>query len=269
MIHLKNHREIERMRASADLVARTLGEVARYVEPGVTTRRLDQVASRFIRAHGAIPAFKGYRVGQMVFPSTLCTSVNDVVVHGIPNDVPLQEGDVLSVDCGVLLDGFYGDSAYTFAVGEVAESHRALCETTLAALNEGIRQAVAGGYLGDIGHAIQIRCEGRGYGVVRDLVGHGIGRALHEDPQVPNVGRARTGRRLREGLVLCIEPMVNLGTDDVVTGADGWAVRSADGSVSAHYEHMVVVHRGEAEVLTTFGYVEEVVGLLRESPACP
>ncbi len=259
MIHLKSRREIDRLRASADLVGRTLAEVARHIEPGVTTRKLDQVAETFILKHDAEPAFKGYQVGQMVFPNTLCTSVNDVVVHGIPNDEPLTEGMLVSIDCGVLLDGYYGDSAYTFAVGDLSDEHRALCKATYAALYEGIAVSVAGRRVGDISYAVQSYCEQRGYGVVRDLVGHGIGMSLHEDPQVPNVGRQGTGRKLREGLTICVEPMINLGTPDVATDADGWTVRTADAEPSAHYEHMVVVRRGEAEILSTFAYIEDVV----------
>lgn len=259
MIHLKSQREIDRLKASADLVGRTLAEVARRIEPGVTTQELDQVAEAFIVEHDAEPAFKGYQVGQMVFPNTLCTSVNDVVVHGIPNGEPLQDGDLVSIDCGVLLDGYYGDSAYTFAVGTLSDENRALCEATYGALYEGIGQAVAGRRVGDISYAVQRYCEQRGYGVVRDLVGHGIGRSLHEDPQVPNFGRQGTGRKLREGLTICIEPMINRGTHDVATEADGWTVRTGDSAPSAHYEHMIVVRRGQAEILSTFDYIEDVV----------
>ncbi len=259
MIHLKSTREIELMRASADLVGRTLAEVAALIEPGVTTARLDAVAEEYIRDHRAEPAFKGYRVGQEVFPNTLCVSINEVVVHGIPGEDQLREGDLVSVDCGVVLDGYYGDSAYTFAVGEISEENRALCRATYVALMRGIEQAKAGRRVGDISYAIQSYCEGLGYGVVRDLVGHGIGRSLHEDPQIPNFGRQGTGKKLREGLTICIEPMINRGTSDVVSDADGWTIRTADGLPSAHYEHMVVVRKGQAEVLSTFEYIERVV----------
>ena len=259
MIHLKSQREIDQMRASADLVGRTLAEVARHIEVGVTTQELDAVAEDFIRTHDAEPAFKGYRVGRNVFPSTLCTSVNDVVVHGIPDDRPLEEGDLLSIDCGVELDGYFGDSAYTFAVGALPEDKRRLCRATYEALHEGIDQAVAGNRVGDISNAVQTHCEQQGFGIVRDLVGHGIGRKLHEDPQVPNYGRPGRGRRLKSGLTICIEPMVNAGTGNVATDSDGWTVRSADGRPSAHYEHMVVVRDGEAEVLSTFSYIEDVI----------
>ncbi|MBT8398996.1 MAG: type I methionyl aminopeptidase, partial [Rhodothermia bacterium] len=189
----------------------------------------------------------------------LCVSINDEVVHGIPGEYALQEGDIVSIDCGAKLDGFFGDSAFTFAVGSVDPESRKLCRTTYEALNAGIAACVAGNRVGDISHAVQTHCENQGYGVVRDLVGHGIGKDLHEDPQVPNVGRRGSGRKLKNGLVLCIEPMINLGSPDVATGGDGWTVRTADGRPSAHYEHMVVVRGGEPEVLTTFEYIEAVV----------
>ena len=259
MIHLKSQREIDRMRESADLVGRTLAEVARHIRPGVTTAELDAVAEDFIRTHSAEPAFKGYQVGRLVFPNTLCTSLNEVVVHGIPGDDRLKEGDLVSVDCGVLLNGYYGDSAYTFAVGEISQENRDLCATTYEALQIGVQQSVAGRRVGDISDAIQTYCEDRGYGVVRDLVGHGIGKSLHEDPQIPNFGRKGTGRKLRTGLTICIEPMINRGTWEVESDADGWTIRSADGLPSAHYEHMVVVRGGEPEVLSTFDYIEDVI----------
>ncbi|GIV59290.1 type I methionyl aminopeptidase [Rhodocaloribacter litoris] len=261
MVHLKSDRELARLRESAELVGRTLAEVARHIRPGVTTRELDAVAEAFIRRHGAVPAFKGYQVGGRVFPATLCVSRNDVVVHGIPDEVPLEEGDLLSVDCGVVLNGYYGDSAYTFAVGAISAERVQLCRVTYEALLKGIAESVAGRRVGDIAYAVQTHCEQYGYGVVRDLVGHGIGRRLHEDPQVPNFGRRGTGRKLKPGMTFCIEPMVNLGTAEVVTEADGWTVRTADGQPSAHYEHMVAVQRGgPPEVLTTFAYIEEVIG---------
>ncbi|MXW64921.1 MAG: type I methionyl aminopeptidase [Bacteroidetes bacterium SB0662_bin_6] len=262
----KSAYKIERLRESAELVGRTLGQIARYIEPGVTTRELDRIAEAFIRDHGAEPAFKGYRVGNLVFPSTLCTSVNDTIVHGIPDDSPLQQGDLLSVDCGVRLNGYYGDSAYTFAVGGISDEKRALCETTYAALYKGIEHATTGRRVGDISFAIQEYCESRGYGVVRELVGHGIGKKLHEKPNVPNVGEPATGSRLVRGMTLCIEPMINLGTARIVTDPNGWAIRAADGKAAAHYEHMVVVCAGQAEVLSTFEYIEEVSGVAFGSP---
>lgn len=247
------------MRESADLVGRTLAEVARGIRPGAKTAELDALAEDFIRSHGAEPAFKGYQVGQLVFPNTLCMSINEVVVHGIPGDNALQEGDLVSIDCGVLLNGYYGDSAYTFSVGEISAENRDLCTTTYASLYAGIEQAIAGRRVGDISHAVQVYCEERGYGVVRDLVGHGIGKSLHEDPQIPNFGRRGVGRKLRNGLTICIEPMINRGTWEVVSDPDGWTIRAADGLPSAHYEHMVVVRGGEPEILSTFEYIEEVV----------
>lgn len=259
MVHLKSEREIDRLRESADLVGRTLAEVARHIDVGVTLEELDAVAEDFIRTHGAEPAFKGYEVGNNVFPNTLCTSVNDAVVHGIPDDYALQDGDLLSIDCGAKLNGYYGDWGYTFAVGSIAEEDAALCRATYEALNKGIEQAVAGQRIGDISHAVQSHCESRGYSVVRDLVGHGIGQSLHEDPQVPNFGSPGRGRRLKPGLTICIEPMINRGTAEVTTDADGWTIRAADGLPSAHYEHMVVVRDGEAEVLSQFEYIEDVV----------
>ena len=261
MVHLKSAREIDLMRAAADLVGRALAEVAREVRPGVTTLELDEVAEDYIRSHGGIPAFKGYQIGGDVppFPGTLCTSVDDVVVHGIPNDRPLQEGELLSVDCGAKLNGYFGDYAYTFAVGEISEEKAELCRVTYEAMNRGIHQAAEGQRVGDIGFAVQHYCEERGYGVVRDLVGHGIGRSLHEDPQVPNHGKRRRGRKLRRGLTICIEPMINRGTHEVVSDPDGWTVRTADGQPSAHYEHMVVVRKDGPEVISTFSYIEDVV----------
>lgn len=260
MVHLKSDREIEKLRESARLVGRALGEVARHIRPGVSTLELDQVAEEFIEAHGAHPAFKGYRVGRQVFPSSLCTSVNDEVVHGIPGkDRVLADGDLVSVDCGVLLDGYYGDSAYTFAVGDVSPENLQLCRVTYEALHKGIEKAVAGNRIGDVSSAIQEHCEGFGYGVVQDLVGHGIGRNLHEDPQVPNFGRRGHGRKLRVGLTICLEPMINRGSAGVTTDPDGWTIRTEDGLPSAHYEHMIVVRGGKAEVLSTFEYIEEAV----------
>ncbi|MFB6273015.1 MAG: type I methionyl aminopeptidase [Salinibacter sp.] len=259
MVHLKSQREIDRLRESADLVGRTLAEVARHIEVGTTLQELDAIAEDYIRTHGAEPAFKGYQVGENVFPNTLCTSVNDAVVHGIPDDYALQDGDLLSIDCGAKLNGYYGDWGYTFAIGTIADEDAALCRATYQALLEGIEQAVAGRRVGNISHAVQTHCESRGFSVVRDLVGHGIGRSLHEDPQVPNFGEAGQGRVLKPGLSICIEPMINRGTAQVTTDADGWTVRAADGLPSAHYEHMVVVRDGEPEVLSDFGYIEDVI----------
>ncbi len=266
MIHYKSKREIERMRRSADLVSRALAEVGRHIEPGVKTTMLDRVAEDFIRTQGGTPAFKGHRHGRHVFPATLCISVNDRVVHGIPDGYVLREGDLVSIDCGVFLDGYVGDSAYTFAVGELSEEDRTLCRVTYEALEEGVAQAVAGNRLGDIGHAVEARC--RGYGVVRDLCGHGVGRKLWENPQVPNHGRPGKGRKLKRGLVICIEPMVNRGAAEVVTEADGWTVRTLDGRPSAHYEHQLAVQNGQPDVLSTFDYIEDVIDApYRSEPA--
>lgn len=256
---LKTDKEIDVLRTCADIVSRTLAEVARFVEPGITTAQLDREAERYVRAQGAEPAFKGYRVGSLPpFPGTLCVSVNDAVVHGMPGSYALQAGDVVSIDCGVCFQGYFGDSAFTFAVGDIAADDARLCRTTFESLQKGVAQARPGQRLGDVSSAVQRHCEARGYGVVRELVGHGIGRALHEDPQVPNVGQPHSGRKLRTGLVFCLEPMINRGTYRIVTDRDKWTVRTADGATSAHYEHMVAVGRQGPEVLTTFDYIEDV-----------
>ena len=258
MSMLKTPHEIALLRESADLVAQTLAEVAKHVFPGQKTRTLDRVAEDFIRDHGAEPAFKGYRVASLPpFPCTLCISVNDVVVHGFPGSYILCEGDLVSVDCGVLLNGYFGDSAYTFGVGDLSPEKKQLCKATYEALQLGIAAASPHGTVGDIGFAVQQYCDAQGLGIVRDLVGHGIGSKLHELPQVPNFGKSRKGRRLRTGMTLCIEPMVNLGTSKIVVDKDGWTVRSADGAASAHYEHMVCINSDGSEVLTTFDYIEK------------
>lgn len=259
MVHLKASHEIETMRENARLVGRALAEVGRRIEPGVTTAELDEVGETFIRDHGAEPAFKGYQVGNKVYPASLCVSLDDEVVHGIPDDTELEEGQLVSIDCGVERNGYFGDSAYTFTVGAISEDKRALVQTTMEALHRGIEAAVAGNRVGDISCAVQQHCEERGYGVVRELVGHGIGQSLHEDPQVPNFGRCGQGRALKKGLVICIEPMINQGGADVTTDPDQWTVRTADRLPSAHYEHMVVVGEEGPEILSTFDYIEEVV----------
>ena len=259
MIHLKSPEEVEKLRQSADLVSRTLAEVAGHVKPGVKTIELDAIAEQYIRSHGAEPAFKGYKVGRAVFPGTLCTSVNDEVVHGIPGAYTLQEGDIISVDCGVLLNGYYGDTAYTFAVGEISAEDIQLCRVTYESLMKGIDKARVGFRIGDISHAVQSHCESFDYGVVRDLVGHGIGKSLHEAPQVPNFGRQGSGRKLKDGTSMCIEPMINAGTFEVFTAKDEWTIKTLDNSRSAHYELTVVVRNGEAEVLSTFSHIENVV----------
>ncbi len=261
MVYLKSEREVEAMLRSAALVGEVLSEVARRVEPGVPTLELDRVAEEIVRGAGARPAFKGYRIARndTPFPATLCISVNDVVVHGFPSETPLEEGDIVSVDCGVELDGYFGDYAYTFAVGEISAEKAALLNDTKQSLYEGIRNGLHGRRIGDIAFAVQSFCERRGYGVVRDLVGHGVGRKLHEDPQVPNVGRRGTGKKLKTGMTLCVEPMITGGTSEVVVDPDGWTVRTADGAPAAHYEHMILVNRGEPTVLSSFDPIEAVL----------
>jgi methionyl aminopeptidase len=255
MIYYKTAEEIERIRDSSLLVALTLGEVAKHIEPGVTSLQLDKIAEEFIRDHGGVPAFKGYGG----FPNSLCMSPNEQVVHGIPNNTPYVSGDLISVDCGVLKDGFYGDSAYTFAVGEVAEEIKQLMKVTKESLYRGIGVALPGKRLHDISYEIQTYCEIHGYSVVRELVGHGIGRNLHESPEVPNFGKRGSGLKLQEGLVIAIEPMINMGTRNVVHGKDGWTIRTADGKPSAHFEHTIAIQKDKAEILSSFEYVEEVL----------
>ena len=252
---IRTEEEIELIRKSSLLVGKTLAEVARNIRPGVKTIELDKIAEAFIRDHGAKPGFKGYNG----FPYSLCISVNDHVVHGFPSERELLEGDIVSVDCGTYMNGYYGDSAYTFMVGEVADETRLLLERTKESLYKGIGKAIAGNRTGDIGNAIQTYVEGFGYSVVRDLVGHGLGENLHEKPEVPNFGRKGTGVKLQEGMVLAIEPMINLGSRSVVQESDGWTFRTADRKPSAHYEHDVVVRKGQAEILSTFEDIEQVL----------
>ena len=267
MITLKTEQDLAGLRRSAGVVGSVLAEVAGMIRPGIATAELDRVAEGLIRDAGGRPAFKGYRSGRDVFPASLCISVNDVVVHGIPGPYELRDGDVVAVDCGVELGGYFGDFAYTFPVGEISEANRALLAATKQSLYEGIAAAVAGNRIGDIGHAVQSYCEARGYGVVRDLVGHGIGRQMHEAPQVPNVGMRGRGKKLQEGMTLCIEPMINRGTAAVTIDADGWTVRAADGLPSAHYEHMVAVRRGRPEVLSSYDAIEAALARARGEAA--
>ncbi|HUU99372.1 MAG TPA: type I methionyl aminopeptidase [Bacteroidales bacterium] len=255
MLYLKSDEEIGLLRESNMLVSHTLAEVAAYIRPGTTTLFLDNLAETFIRDNGGKPAFKGYGG----FPKTLCTSVNDEVVHGIPSDYILKEGDIISIDCGVILNGWYGDSAFTFAVGEIDEEVKRLLEFTKSSLEDGIREAVAGNRIGDISFAVQNRAESGGYSVVRELVGHGLGKRLHEPPEVPNYGRRGSGPKMEKGLVLCIEPMINLGKKETMQMRDGWTIRTADGKPSAHFEYAVAVDKGKADVLTTFEFIEEVL----------
>ena len=257
MIYYKSEEEIDLIRESSLLVGKTHAAIASLIKPGVTTLELDKIAEEFILDNGAIPAFKGY--GD--FPNTLCMSPNEQVVHGIPNNQPLNDGDILSVDCGVLKNGFYGDSAYTYEVGEVDSDVRNLLKVTKESLYKGIEQAVAGKRLGDIGFAIQEHAESFGYGVVREMVGHGLGRKLHEKPEVPNYGRRGKGIKLKEGLVIAIEPMINMGTKSIYQHADGWTITTEDGDFSAHFEHTIVVRKNKAEILSNFEAIEKVLNI--------
>ena len=257
MINIYTQEEVELLRENNLLVSKTLAEVGKNIRPGVTTLELDRIAEDFIRSHGAVPGFLGYGG----FPNTLCVSVNENVVHGIPSDYVLKEGDVVSVDCGTILMGFYGDSAYTFAVGEIAPEVEQLLRVTKESLQKGAEQAVAGNRVGDISFAVQQHAEHYGYGVVRELVGHGLGRKMHESPEVPNYGRRGTGPLLKQGMVICIEPMINMGSKNVVFERDGWTVRTRDRKPSAHFEYAVAIRNGEVDVLTDFGIIEEAIGL--------
>jgi methionyl aminopeptidase len=255
MLDIKTDEEVGLLRESNLLVSRTLAEIARHIKPGITTLYLDKIAEEYIRDHSAVPAFLGYGG----FPKTLCTSVNEEVVHGIPSDYRLKAGDIVSIDCGVILDGWYGDSAYTFAVGEISEEVKRLLDFTKASLLEGVKAAVSGNRIGDISYAVQAKAESGGFSVVRELVGHGIGRKLHESPEVPNFGKQGTGPKMEKGLVICIEPMINMGVKETIQMSDGWTVKTADGKPSAHFEYAVAVNKGEADVLTTFEFIEEVL----------
>ncbi|HHT21738.1 MAG TPA: type I methionyl aminopeptidase [Bacteroidales bacterium] len=257
MIYLKSDEEIELLRNSNLIVAKTLAELAKIIAPGVTTLQLDKRAEEFIRDNGGVPNFLGYGG----FPGSICTSVNDEVVHGIPSDkVVLKEGDIVSVDCGVLKDGFNGDSAYTFCVGEVDPDTISLLRTTKESLYKGIEQAVEGKRIGDIGFAVQSYCEERGYSVVREMVGHGVGRSLHEAPEVPNYGKRGNGITLKSGMTIAIEPMINLGTHRIIFESDGWTTRTADRKPSAHFEHSVAIRGGRADILSSFEFIEQVLG---------
>jgi len=255
MIHFKTTEEIELLRTSNLLVSKALAEVARLVAPGITTSALDTVAEEYIRDHGAEPGFMGYRG----YPKTLCTSVNQQVVHGIPSSYILREGDIVSVDCGVLYQGYYGDAAYTFAVGNIPDRVRLLLKITREALYKGIEQAREGKRIGDISAAVQNCCEKEKFTVVREMVGHGIGKGLHEAPEVPNYGRRGQGVRLQQGMVLCIEPMINLGRKEIIQDPDGWTIHTADKLPSAHFEHCVAIGKSRADVLSTFDFIEEAI----------
>lgn len=259
MIYLKTEDEINLLRNANQLVGQTLAEVAKIVKPGVTTRMLDTLAEQFIRDHGAVPTFKGFpNPYGSPFPASLCTSVNGVVVHGVPNDEPLQEGDIVSVDCGALLEGFNGDSCYTFCVGEASEEIKQLLRVTKESLYKAIDQAIVGRRIGDISYAVQSHCEQYGYGVVKEFVGHGIGREMHEDPQVPNYGRQGIGKQLKNGLCIAIEPMITLGSPEIQLMEDRWSVITRDGKPAAHFEHTIAIHHGKAEILSSFEGIEEV-----------
>ncbi|MFN8239816.1 MAG: type I methionyl aminopeptidase [Bacteroidales bacterium] len=255
MLYIKTSEEVELLRQSNQLVSKTLGYLASAIKPGISTSELDRLAEEFIRDNGAVPAFKGYNG----FPGTLCTSVNDEVVHGIPSSCTLKDGDIVSIDCGVVMQGFYGDSAFTFEVGEVADDVRRLLQFTRASLEEGVKEAIAGNRVGDISCAVQAKAESGGYSVVRELVGHGLGSKLHEAPEVPNYGKRGTGTKMQKGLVICIEPMINMGAKETIQMRDGWTIKTADGKPSAHFEYAVAVDKDKADVLTTFKYIEEVL----------
>lgn len=257
MIIYKTAEEIELLRHAALVVSRTLGMLAKEIKPGVTPKYLDQLAEDYIREQGAVPGFKGL----YGCPSTLLTSVNDAVVHGLPTDRPLEDGDIVSVDCGAKLNGYYGDHAYTFEVGEVKPEIKMLLKVTKECLYLGIAEAKAGNRIEDIGFAIQQHAEKHGYGVVRELVGHGIGKTLHEDPQVPNYGRRGRGKKIQDGLTIAIEPMINMGTHRVKQLDDNWTIVTEDGMPSAHFEHDIAVVDGKPVILSTFDYVEEALGI--------
>lgn len=257
MIKLKTAEEIALLREAALIVSKTLGMIASEIKPGVTTLELDKLADEFIRDHGAEPGF----LGMYDFPNSLCMSPNAQVVHGIPNDKPLENGDILSVDCGSYINGYYGDHAYTFAVGEVDPEVKQLLQITKESLYEGIRQFKKGNRIGDIGYAIQNYTQKRGYGVVRELVGHGVGQDMHEDPQVPNYGKRGRGKKLKEGMVLAIEPMINLGTHRIRQLSDGWSILTADNKPSAHFEHDIAMIDGKPQLLSTFDYIYDALGI--------
>jgi methionyl aminopeptidase len=263
MIFLKTEDEIDLLRSANQLVSKTHAELAKVIKPGVTTAQLDKIAEEFIRDHGAIPTFKGFpNPYGGPFPASICASVNDEVVHGIPNDVPLKDGDIVSIDCGTLLNGFCGDSCYTFCVGEVADEIKQLLKVTKESLYKGIEVALVGKRIGDISHAVQAHCEKHGYGVVREFVGHGIGKEMHEDPQVPNYGRPGNGPLLKNGLCLAIEPMITLGSPKIGMMPDRWTIKTLDGKCAAHFEHTIAIHHGKAEILSSFEEIEKIEGKL-------
>lgn len=254
MVYYKTNDEIELIRKSSLLVSATLAEVANFLKPGVTTLQIDTLAEKFIRDNGAVPSFKNYKG----FPFTCCISVNDAVVHGFPNNNELKDGDIVSVDVGVFMNGYHGDSAYTFAIGSIPDDVKQLLRVTKESLYKGVEKAVAGNRVGDIAFAVQDHTERQhGYGVVRELVGHGLGKHLHEDPQVPNFGKRGTGLKMKEGMVIAIEPMINLGKKEVYYDTDGWTVRTKDGKPAAHYEHNVCVQKNKPDLLSSFTEIEK------------
>jgi len=258
MIKIKTREQIEIMRKSALLVSKTLGILTKEIKPGVTTLYLDKLAEEFIRDNGGIPGF----LGLYDFPNTLCMSPNAQVVHGIPNDKPLENGDIISIDCGVFMNGYYGDHAYTFGVGEVSDEVKKLLLVTKESLYEGIRAFKEGNRVSDIGYAVQSHVEKEGYGVVRELVGHGLGKKMHEDPQVPNYGRRGRGKKFKNGMVLAIEPMINMGTHKINQLRDGWTILTQDLKPSAHFEHDVALINGKPELLSTFKYIYDAMGIV-------
>lgn len=259
-IILKTPEEIELMGESAQLVSKTLGMLAKEVKPGAMPLELDKLAEEFIRDHGGSPGF----LGMYDFPNTLNWSPNEQVVHGIPDQTPLKDGDIISIDCGVFMNGFYGDHAYTFEVGEVAEETKALLKTAKESLYIGIEQFKAGNRVGDVGFAIQKYNEAQGYGIVRELVGHGLGSSLHEGPEMPNYGKRGRGKVFKEGLVVAIEPMINMGTHRVIQGRDGWTIKTADGKPSAHFEHNIAIVDSKPKLLSTFQYIYDALGIETE-----
>ena len=260
MVYLKTDDEIELLREANLLVGKTLAELAKNIKPGVTTRQLDVLAETFIRDHGAEPTFKGFpNPFGPAFPASICTSVNNVVIHGIPNDNPLLEGDIISIDCGTRLNGFCGDSCYTFAVGEISDKAKSLLQVTKESLYKGIEKAVVGNRIGDISNAVQTCCESNGYGVVREFVGHGVGREMHEDPQVPNYGKRGNGMQLKNGLCIAIEPMITSGSKEIYLQSDRWGIVTRDGSLAAHFEHTICVRKGKADILSSFEEIERII----------
>jgi len=255
MVYLKTDQEINLMRESSLLVSRTHAELAKVIKPGINTLQLDKIAEEFIRDNGGVPGFKGYNG----FPNTLCISKDNEVVHGIPLDMEIEEGAILSIDCGVLMNGFYGDSAYTFPVGEISQDKKRLLDVTKKALDLAVSVAVCGNTLGDIGFVIQDFTESNGYSIVKELVGHGIGKDLHESPEVPNYGQKGKGLTLEEGMVLAIEPMVNIGSEGVFQKEDGWTIETKDGLPSAHFEYTIAITKNKTEILSSFKFIEDIL----------